>query len=59
MVEVAAAVMQVGRTGSEGQVKAVGQLLADTRRRIYLVLADGAGADDQAEGAGTPSAEDA
>ncbi len=42
MVEVAAATMQVGRSGSEGQVKAVGEILAETRRRIYLVLADGA-----------------
>ena len=42
MVEVAAAAVQVGRSGSEGQVKAVGEILADTRRRIYLVLADGA-----------------
>ena len=50
MVEVAAATMQVGRTGSEGQVKAVGAILADTRRRIYLVLADGADAADDASG---------
>ena len=42
MVEVAAATMQVGRSGSEGQVKAVGEILAETRRRIYLVLAEGA-----------------
>jgi DNA-binding PadR family transcriptional regulator len=42
MVEVAAATMQVGRSGSEDQVKTVGEILADTRRRIYLVLADGA-----------------
>ena len=41
MVEVAAATMQVGRSGSENQVKTVGEILADTRRRIYLVLADG------------------
>ncbi len=33
--------MQVGRAGSESQVKAVGEILADTRRRIYLVLAEG------------------
>jgi DNA-binding PadR family transcriptional regulator len=51
MVEVAAATMQVGRNGSESQVKAVGELLADTRRRIYLVLADGsAGAADPGSG---------
>ncbi len=41
MVEVAAATMQVGRAGSDGQIKAVGEILADTRRRIYLVLAEG------------------
>ena len=46
MGEVAAAAMQVGRSGSESQVKAVGEILADTRRRIYLVLADGASAED-------------
>jgi DNA-binding PadR family transcriptional regulator len=41
MFEVGAAIMQVGRAGSESQVKAVGEILTDTRRRIYLVLADG------------------
>ncbi len=41
MVEVAAATMQVARAGSDEQVKSVGEILADTRRRIYLVLADG------------------
>ncbi len=41
MGEVAAAIVQVGRSGSESQVKAVGEILADTRRRIYLVLAEG------------------
>ncbi len=46
MGEVAAAAMQVGRSGSESQVKAVGEILADTRRRIYLVLADGASASE-------------
>ena len=49
MTEVAAAAMQVGRSGSESQVKAVGEILADTRRRIYLVLADGAQATDDTE----------
>ncbi len=49
MAEVAAAAMQVGRSGSEGQVKAVGEILADTRRRIYLVLADGAQTEDDNE----------
>ncbi len=41
MFEVGAAIVQVGRAGSERQVEAVGDILADTRRRIYLVLADG------------------
>ena len=49
MREVAAASMQVGRSGSESQVKAVGEILADTRRRIYLVLADGGAAADDTE----------
>ena len=45
--------MQVGRAGSESQVKAVGEILTDTRRRIYLVLADGRhGADGPAEPTG-------
>jgi type I site-specific restriction endonuclease len=43
MFEVGAAIMQVGRAGSERQVKAVGEILTETRRRIYLVLADGSG----------------
>ncbi len=52
MGEVAGAAMQVGRSGSESQVKAVGEILAETRRRIYLVLADGApSTDDEAESA--------
>jgi DNA-binding PadR family transcriptional regulator len=46
MFEVGAAIMQVGRAGSESQVKAVGEILTDTRRRIYLVLADGTSADE-------------
>jgi DNA-binding PadR family transcriptional regulator len=54
MGEVAAATMQVGRSGSESQVKAVGEILADTRRRIYLVLADGASATDDTEGESAP-----
>jgi len=44
MFEVGAAIMQVGRAGSEQQIKAVGEILTDTRRKIYLVLADGASA---------------
>ncbi len=41
MSETAAAIWQVARTGNEEQIKTVGEILADTRRRIYLVLADG------------------
>ena len=47
MGEVGAAIVQVGRAGSEDQIKAVGSILADTRRRIYLVLADGAAGPEQ------------
>lgn len=55
MGEVAAATMQVGRAGSESQVKTVAEILAETRRRIYLILADGSpstDAPDQAGGTG-------
>jgi len=40
----------VGRAGSEQQIREVGAILTDTRRRIYLVLAEGSGdapADDE------------
>ncbi len=50
MTEVAAATMQVGRAGSEQQVRAVGEILSATRRRIYLVLAEGAEEDTASEG---------
>jgi DNA-binding PadR family transcriptional regulator len=50
MVSVAAAVMQVGRAGSESQVKAVGEILDETRRRIYLILANGPITEDTAQG---------
>jgi hypothetical protein len=53
MFEVAAATLQVSRSGGESQVKAVGEILADTRRRIYLVLADGVPATD--DGAAEPA----
>ncbi len=46
MFEVGAAIMQVGRAGSKHQIKAVEEILTDTRRRIYLVLADGTPADE-------------
>jgi len=58
MGEVAAATMQVGRAGSETQVKTVADILAETRRRIYLILADGSpstDAPDQAGGTGGTS----
>jgi DNA-binding PadR family transcriptional regulator len=41
MGETAAAIWQVARAGDEAQIKAVGEILADTRRRIYLILAEG------------------
>lgn len=44
--EVGAAIAQVGRTGSQDQVNAVKDILADTRRHIYLLLADGPTATD-------------
>ncbi len=45
--EVAAAIAQVGRTGSQEQVSAVKDILAETRRRIYLLLAEGPTATDE------------
>jgi hypothetical protein len=45
MGEVGAAIMQVGRAGTDQQVKAVGAILSETRRRIYLVLANGSDRD--------------
>ena len=41
VAEVAQAMAQVVRTGTPEQVDAVRDILADTRRRIYLLLADG------------------
>jgi len=49
MSEVGAAIMQVGRAGSDSQIKAVADILTDTRRRIYLVLADGSGTTPDAD----------
>ncbi len=49
--EVGAAIMQVGQTGSDAQIRTVADILSETRRRIYLVLADGAG-DDHASRSG-------
>ncbi len=41
MVQVMKATKQVAQAGSAGQIKSVVDVLTDTRRRIYLVLADG------------------
>ncbi|MGA3146688.1 MAG: PadR family transcriptional regulator [Acidimicrobiales bacterium] len=49
MGEVGAAIMQVGQAGSDRQVKAVGEILSETRRRIYLVLANGSDEDPAPE----------
>ena len=38
--QVHAAVRQVGRTGTPAQVEAAGALLAETRRKLYLLLAE-------------------
>jgi DNA-binding PadR family transcriptional regulator len=41
MVQVMKATKQVAQAGTPGQVRTVGEILTDTRRKIYLVLADG------------------
>ena len=41
MVQVMKATKQVAQAGSPGQIRTVGEILADTRRKIYLVLAEG------------------
>ena len=41
MVQVAKATKQVAQAGSPGQIRTVGEILTDTRRKIYLVLAEG------------------
>lgn len=46
MVQVMKATKQVAEAGTERQVGAVADILADARRRIYLVLADGGPTDD-------------
>ena len=56
MGEVGAAIMQVGQAGSDQQVKAVGEILSETRRRIYLVLANGSDGDPSATDAPSASA---
>jgi DNA-binding PadR family transcriptional regulator len=55
MMAVGAAVMQMGRAGNEQQIKAVGEILDETRRRIYLILAEGPVTEDTASDA-TPEA---
>ncbi len=57
MVQVAAATMQVARAGDADQVKAVGEILADTRRRIYLVLAEGGSPTGSSDEAGSAADE--
>ena len=49
MGEWMSAIMQVGQAGSDRQIKAVGEILSETRRRIYLVLADGGEGDPASE----------
>ena len=51
MVQVMKATKQVGQAGSPGQIRTVGDILTETRRKIYLVLADGDPADEPGEGA--------
>ena len=41
--QVHAAVRQVGRTGTPAQVEAAAKVLADARRALYLLLAEGTG----------------
>jgi len=41
MVQVVKATKQVAQAGTPGQIRTVGEILADTRRKIYLVLAEG------------------
>jgi DNA-binding PadR family transcriptional regulator len=41
MVQVMKATKQVAQAGTAGQIRAAADILSDTRRRIYLVLAEG------------------
>jgi DNA-binding PadR family transcriptional regulator len=50
MFEVGAAIVQVARAGDDEQIRAVGEILADSRRRIYLILAEGASTSAPAPG---------
>jgi DNA-binding PadR family transcriptional regulator len=59
MREVASAFVQVMRTGGEGQIAKARDVLADTRRELYRILADGetgAKPDAGGETGGEPSA---
>jgi DNA-binding PadR family transcriptional regulator len=49
MRDVALAFSQVMRAGSEAQVAQAGQVLADTRRALYRILADGEPAGEEPE----------
>lgn len=49
--DVAQAMAQTVRAGTPEQVSAVRDILLDTRRRIYLVLADGPGGTDSEQSA--------
>jgi hypothetical protein len=52
MREVAFAFTQVMRTGSDGQIAKAREVLADTRRDLYRILADGDPAAEAPPGAG-------
>ncbi|GAA1502957.1 hypothetical protein GCM10009677_38390 [Sphaerisporangium rubeum] len=41
--QAAAALFQIAQTGSDGQIRQAKQTLADTRRKLYQILADGDG----------------
>jgi hypothetical protein len=52
MREVAYAFSQVMRTGSDAQIAKAREVLADTRRELYRILADGDPSADAPQGAG-------
>jgi DNA-binding PadR family transcriptional regulator len=41
MFQVGAAIIQAGQAGTDDQIKAVQDILTDTRRKIYRILAEG------------------
>ncbi|MGN6606196.1 MAG: PadR family transcriptional regulator [Jatrophihabitans sp.] len=55
--QVHGATRQVGRTGSEAQISAAAAVLADARRRLYLLLADGPDATGTDAPADSPASE--